>query len=143
MQVPPVLGLDDGPAIGSKHAFKLPNPYAWNNSVQRLPVQVHDPDQAIDLLKQGFTHRLPDRPFVKLGVADHCDEPAAGRVAGSGCDESGREGCEVGSHGPKSDRAGREIHAIRVLGPARVGLQSVKSTQLLQLLLVKVAEIVD
>ena len=79
-----------------------------------------------------FEERLPDVALVELRVPDHHDEALGSAAAEVVGEVTSGEGPERRRHGAESHRAGGEIHHLRVLAPARIGLEAPEAPELLE-----------
>ena len=61
---------DDLPAGGPGHALQSTSGDVRDHPIERLPVEVHDPDELAELRHRRVEQRLPDCALIKLGVAD-------------------------------------------------------------------------
>ncbi len=119
----------------------MPGHYA----VQALAIQVDDPEYVAELCRRDgrVGDRFPDVALVELGVADQ-RHVASTRPVVAGAEM--RLGVAVGERGEQGrrraepDRAGRDIDRVRVLGPARVRLQTVEVAQLGQVAPIEVTQ---
>ena len=80
-QAAAVLELDHLPAARAEVRLELGGADPGDHAVERLPVQVDDPEHVPEPARQRLRERLPDVPLVELGVAEQRDEAAAGRGA--------------------------------------------------------------
>ena len=126
-----VLGVNHVPAVGVEHFAPGADSDAWNDSVEALPVEVNDPEDVAKPLHLRFGYGFPDRAFVQFRVADY----GYVAVVNPGVGEQVRlvvlvhERGEVGRDRAESDGAGGEVHVVRVLGAAGVGLEAVVLAQ--------------
>ncbi len=128
------------PAGRAELLLPLRDPDAGHHAVQRLPVDVDDPQHVAQAVGRRVGHRFPDVALVQLGVADQRDEPAARPRSEVRVDIPPCGGGKQRRGGAEADRPGREVHAVRVLGPAGVGLQAAERSQGRQVGPVQVAQ---
>ena len=135
-----VLHLDDVPPGRLELTAPLLDPYAGDDPVQGLAVEVDHPHGLAESLRRRVEHRLPDVALVELGVPDEGDEAA--RVAGTEVrvDVTAHRGGEQRRRHAQSDRPGGEVDLVGILCPARVRLQSASGAQRRQVGTVEVAE---
>ncbi len=115
----PVLDGEHLPAGGVEHALQPGGADVGHHPVERLPVEVDDPDDLAELAHHRVEHRLPARALVQLGVADQ-------RVLAAACPTSARSRGDVPAGqrtpdrrgGADADRAGRVVDRVGVLGAA-------------------------
>ena len=139
-QLAPVLQLDHAPARAVEAALERLGADHRHDAVERLAVEVDDPDRLLQPARRRVEDRLPDVALVELGVADQRDEAAAGpaelavvvHVALHQRTEQRRGGAEP-------DRPGRVVDGDRILRPARVGLQAAEVAKRAQVRLVEPA----
>ena len=132
----PIFGVNHVPAVGVEHLSPDICPDTWDNPVEALAIEVDDPQGILKAFQGGVGYAFPDYPLVKFGVSDEADkattdatvlvEVVAHVLLG--------QPCEVGCNSPNSDRARREVDAVRVLGSAGVGLQPVELPECGQIL---------
>ena len=138
----PVLCVDDLPAVPTEHRPPGLHPDARNNPVQALTVQVDHPQDVGQARHRRLGDTLPDRALVKLRVAQEAYVASHRSIA----QVAVRPGVvvgqrrEVGCDRTYPDRAGGEVHGIRVLRPAGIGLEPVKAAQRLQVGRIEVSE---
>ena len=140
-QLAPVLQLDHAPARTVEAALERLGADHRHDAVERLAVEVDDPDRLLQPARRRVEDRLPDVALVELGVADQRDEAAAGpaelavvvHVALHQRTEQRRGGAEP-------DRPGRVVDGDRILRPARVGLQAAEVAKRAQVRLVEPAQ---
>ena len=139
-QTPAVLDRDRLPAGRLEHAPHPAGGDVGHDAVERLPVEVDDPQHLAEPRDHRVDERLPDRALVELGVADqrdlapalrHVEVPGHVAVRDRAPDRRGRA---------DPDRAGREVDDVRILGPARVALQAAELAQRRQVAAVELAE---
>ena len=135
-----VLRLHDVPASRGELLLPLGDAHPGHHPVQRLPVQVHDPHDVAEPVRGGIGDRLPDVALVQFGVADQGDEPAARPRAEVGVHVPAGRGGEQRRGRAQPDGPGGEVRAVRVLGPARVGLQAAERAERRQVAAVQAAE---
>lgn len=70
LELPPVLERDHLAAGRGEHTLQFLGGDAGHDPVQRLPVQVNDPDHLPQFTDGGIEHWLPHRTLVQLGIAD-------------------------------------------------------------------------
>ena len=126
-QATAVLELDHLPAARPEVRLELGGADSRDHAVERLPVQVDDPEDVPEPARQRLGERLPDVPLVELRVAEQRDEAAAGRGAEARLREAVGERAEERRGGAEADRPGRVVDRERVLRPRRVGLQARRS----------------
>ena len=139
-QAPAVLDGDRLPARGLEHAEQAADGHVRHDAVERLPVEVDDPQHLAEARDHRVDERLPDRALVELGVADERDVAAAlrhvevpGHVALR--DRAPERRCRT-----DADRPRREVDDARILGPARIALQAAELAQPRQVAAIERAE---
>jgi hypothetical protein len=164
LQQPAVLDREHLPAGRGEHALQLRRAHHRQHPVQRLAVEVDDPDHLAELGHHRVEHGLPDRALVQLGVADQRPLPAPAAViaARTAADIAARTAADIaadiaagaevagdvpaGQRAPDrggradADRAGGVVGRDRVLEPARVALQAAELPQRGQVRRVEVTE---
>ena len=135
-----VLGLHDVPAGRAQLLLPLRDPDTGHHPVQRLPVHVDDPQHVAQAVGGWVGDCLPDVPLIEFGVTDDRDEPAARPGAEMRVHVAAGRGGEQRRGRAEADRAGGEVDAVGVLGPARVGLQPAERAQRGQIGPVQVAQ---
>jgi len=124
--------FDDAPAAGREHRAELTGARIRNDTVERLAVHVHDPEDAREIAYRLLAQRLPDVALVELGVTHHDDDaPRTGRAPVVG-DVARRQRAERRLHGAEPHRAGGDVHDLRVLPPARIRLETAEGPELRQ-----------
>ena len=73
-----VLELDHLPAVRPELRLQLRRPDPGDDAIERLPVEVDDPEHVAELPCQRVGQRFPDVPLVQLRVAEQRDEAASG-----------------------------------------------------------------
>ena len=68
LEQPAVFDGEDLPARCGEHLLKPVGGDVGHHPVQRLPVQVDDPDDLTEVGHRGIEDRLPHRPFVQFGI---------------------------------------------------------------------------
>ena len=101
-----------------------------HDPVEALAVEVHHPQHLAELRHHRIDQRLPDRALVELGVAHQRDVTTRPRHLEVAADVAVGQRAPDRGGGPDADRAGREVHRVRVLGAARVALQPVEGPEL-------------
>ena len=139
-QPPPVLDGDRLPARRLEHAEQAADGHVGHDAVERLPVEVDDPQHLAEPRDHGIDERLPDRALVELGVADERDLAAALRHVEVPGDVALRDRAPERRGRADPDGARREVDDARILGPARVALQSAELAQPRQVAPVERAE---
>ena len=76
-QEPPVLEGDDLPARRGEHRLQAGRRDVRHDTVERLAVEVDDPDDLAEVGHGRVEHRLPHRALVELGIADQAVLAAA------------------------------------------------------------------
>ncbi len=76
-QTPSVLDGDRLPAGGLEHAAQAPGRHLGHDAVERLPVEVDDPQDLAQARHHRIDERLPDGAFIELGIAHERDMAAA------------------------------------------------------------------
>ena len=77
-QLAPVLQLDHAPARAVEAALERLGADHGHDAVERLAVEVDDPDRLLQPARRRVEDRLPDVALVELRVADQRDEASAG-----------------------------------------------------------------
>ena len=140
LQQPAVLDGQHLPARGGEHALQPGRAHGRHHPVQRLPVEVDDPDALAQLGDHRVEHGLPDRALVQLGVADQRPLPAGAAGVEVALDvPAGQRTPDRGGRAD-ADRAGRVVGRHRVLQPRRVALQPAELPQRGQVAGVEIAE---
>ena len=80
-----------------------------DDAIERLPVEVDDPEHVPEPSRQRIGERLPDVALVELGVAEQRDEAPARRGAEARLREPVRERAEQRRRRAEPDRAGRVV----------------------------------
>jgi Lrp/AsnC family transcriptional regulator, leucine-responsive regulatory protein len=140
LQPAPVLDGLRLPAGRREHVVDPAGGDVGHDPVERLPVEVDDPQHLAEPRHHRVDQGLPDRALVQLRVAEQRDPPAAlrhrevpGHVAvGDGAPDRGGRA--------DADRPGGEVGGHRVLQPRRVALQPAELAQRRQVPLVERAE---
>jgi hypothetical protein len=107
---PAPLQGDDLPPGGVEHRLQPLDLDVRDDPVQRLAVEVDDPQQLAQAGDLRIGDGLPDRPLVELGVAQQADETSRRR-----CVREARSHVAVGDRRPQGrgcpdpDRAGRKV----------------------------------
>ena len=70
LEQPAELDGDDLPARCGEHRLQAAGGDVGHHPVQRLPVEVDDPDDLTEVGDRGIEDRLPHRAFVQFGVTD-------------------------------------------------------------------------
>ena len=142
LQLAPVLGVDDLPAVRLEHLTPHLDPDAGDYPVEALAVQVDDPEDVPGVGEGRVGDGLPHDALVELGVAYEADEAAVGPAVGVQVVAHvllGQPG-PVRRHRAEPYGARREVDAVGVLGAAGVGLEAVEGPEGLQVLGVQVAQ---
>ncbi len=137
---PAVLDGDRLPASGLEHRGGPGHGDLRHDPVERLAVDVDDPEHLAQVRGERVHERLPDRTLVELGVAEDRDlSPAARHLEVPGHVAVGERAPErrgrADAHGPR-----REVHGVGVLRTARVALQAPEGPQLGQVAAIEAAE---
>ncbi len=136
----PVLHRDRLPAGGLEHRADATGGDVGHDPVERLPVEVDDPQHLAEARDDRIDERLPDRALVELGIAQQRDvAPALGDLEVAG-DVAVGERAPERRGGPDPHGAGREVDGVGVLRAARVALQATERAQLGQVRGVEPAE---
>ena len=129
LQQPAVLDREHLPAGRREHALQPAAPHVGHHPVQRLPVEVHDPDDLAQLGHVGSRTASQTAPSSSSAspTSEYCRPgPRAAEVPGD---------VPAGQRTPDrrgradADRAGGVVDRVRVLGPARVALQPAERPQ--------------
>ena len=141
-QPPAVLHLDDVPSRGHELLAPLRDAHPGDHPVERLAVEVDDPQRVAEPLGGGVGDRLPDIALVELGVAEDGDEARRRTGAEVGVDVAARHRREERRRRPQADRAGGEVDegAVGILGARRVRLQPTPRPQPRKVGAIEVAE---
>ncbi len=119
----PVLDRLDVPARGVEHPHQAPGGDVGHDAVERLAVEVDDPQHLAQARDHRVGDRLPDRALVELGVAEQRDvAPAARHLEVPGHVAVGHRAPDRGRRAD-ADRAGRVVDGVGVLAARRIGLQ--------------------
>ena len=114
-QPAPVLDRDRLPAGGLEHRADPAGGDVGHDAVQRLAVEVDDPQHLAQVRDDRVDERLPDRALVELGVADQRDLASALRHVEVPGDVAVRERAPDRRGRPDPHRAGREVDRVGVL----------------------------
>ena len=106
-----VAGADGVLVAGGAHA------------IAALAVEVHDPRAPIEALYGGLCDRLPYGSLVQLRIAHMGEEASGSRLQPVAVKIIANERPERDGARGQSDRPGREVRLVGVLGAARVRLQ--------------------
>ena len=137
----PVLDGDHLPAGGVEHPGEPAEGDVRHHAVERLPVEVDDPEHLAEMGDPRVGDRLPDGTLVELGVAEQGDLAAhRRRIEAVVLEIAARDRTPDRRRGPDADGAGRVVDRVRVLGAARVALQSAELAQRLEVRLFEPAE---
>ena len=128
-----VLDHHGVPAGGLEHRGEAAGGDVGHDAVQRLAVEVHDPHDLAQAGDHRVGDRLPAGALVELGVADQGDLAAAARHVEVARDVAVRERAPDRRGRAEADAAGGVVDRVRVLRPARVGLQPAVLAQLRQI----------
>ena len=139
-KAPPVLHRDRLPAGSVEHPPDPPDGDVGNDPVERLPVEVDDPQDLAQVRDHGVDERLPHRAFVELGIADEGDVPAARRNIEVAGDVPLGERAPDRRRGADADGAGGEVDRVGVFRPAGVALQAVEGAELGEVAAIQSAE---
>jgi hypothetical protein len=141
LQPAAVLHRDCLPARRLEHVGPAVEGDVGHHAVERLAVEVDDPQHLAELRDARVGHRLPDGALVQLGVSDQRDLAShRGRAEPVGLQVAPSEGAPDRRRGPDADRAGGVVDRIWVLGAAGVALKSAEGAQRLQRFAVESAE---
>ena len=135
-----VLDRDRVPAGRLEHVADPPGGDVGDDPVERLPVEVDDPEHLAQVRDDRVHDRLPAGALVELGVADQGDGAAAARNLEVAGDVAVRERAPDRRGGTDAHGARGEVRRHRVLQPARVRLQPAERAQLGQVAAVEVAQ---
>jgi hypothetical protein len=128
-----VLDRDRLPAGRLEHVRPAAEGDVRHHPVERLAVQVDHPQHLAELRHAGIRDRLPDGALVELGVAHERDLPASGgNVEAVVLEVAARDRPPDRRGRADADRAGRVVHRVRVLGAARIALESPEGPQRLE-----------
>ena len=136
----PVLELDHLPTIRPELRLELCGANPRYDSVERLAVEIDDPEDIAELSSKRLGQCLPDVALVEFRVSEERDEPSAGRRPEVRLDVAVGKGAEEGRSGPEAHRPGREVDGKRILRPARIALQPAEVAQPRQIRAVQAAE---
>ena len=73
LETPTVLRLEHLPAVVAEHGFELSHADTGDDAVERLAIEVDDPDNVVEAGERGLRDGLPDGSFVQLAVPDERD----------------------------------------------------------------------
>ena len=118
-----VLELDHVPAARPEVRLELRGADPRDHAVERLAVEVDDPERVAEPARERLGHRLPEVALVELGVAEERDEAAAGRGAEVGLDIAVGERAQQRRSAAEAHRAGRVVDREGVLRPRWIALQ--------------------
>ena len=136
----PVLDHHAVPAGRLEHRLQPSRSDVRHDAIERLPVEVDDPQHLAELAHHRVGDGLPARALVELRVADQRDLAAADRHVEVPGDVAVRDRAPDRRRRAEPDRAGRVVDRVRVLGPRGVGLQPAELAQRLQVGAVEPAE---
>ena len=128
-QLAAVLELDHVPAARPEVRLELGRPDPWDHAVERLAVEIDDPERVAEPARQRLGDRLPEVALVELRVAEQGDVAAARRGAEVGGDVPVGERSEQRGGAPEADRAGGVVDRVRVLGARGVALEPAEVAQ--------------
>ena len=139
-QAPPVLDGLGVPACRLEHPHEAPGGDVGHDAVQRLAVEVDDPEHLAEARHHRVDDRLPHRALVQLGVAQQRDlAPAAGHLEVPGDVAMGQRAPDRRG-GPDADAPGRIVDGVGILRAARIGLKAPVLAQPRQVRRVQAAE---
>ena len=139
-QPAPVLDRDRLPAGRLEHRRDPARRDVRHDPVQRLAVEIDDPQHLAEPRHHRVDQRLPDRALVQLRVAEQRDLAAALRHVEVAGDVAVRDRAPDRRRRPDPDRPGREVGRHRILQPARIALQPAELAQRRQIPRVELAE---
>ena len=139
-QAAAVLDGDRLPAGRLEHPAQAAGRHVRHDAVERLPVEVDDPQHLAEARDHRIDERLPDRALVELGVADERDVAPALRHVEVAGDVALRDRAPERRGRADADGARREVDDAGILGPARVALQPAELAQRRQVAAVERAE---
>ncbi|MGY4291164.1 hypothetical protein ACVWXO_010430 [Bradyrhizobium sp. LM2.7] len=124
------------------HGLELfPEPFA-HDGIERLAVIVHDPPGVAQPVLPALGERLEDVAFVHLGIADQRNHPPFAAILHPAMrfDVVLHQRGEQRLRNAETDRAGREIDVVDILGARGIGLRALEAAKVLQLLTALPAE---
>ena len=126
LQLLAVFCLDDVPVIRLEHLLPAAHADARDHAIQALPVDVHHPEHVLQVHQCRLRDGLPHRALVQFRIADEAHIPPVAAVLRAKMHPRVflRHRRKIRRARAQSHRAGREMHAVRVLRPARVRLQA-------------------
>ena len=136
-QLAAVLDRDHVPARRLEHRRQAARGDVGHNPVERLAVEVDDPQHLAQARDDRIDDRLPARALIELGVADQRHLPPSARDIEVTGDVAMRERAPDRGGRPDPNRSGREVSRDRILEPARVALQPAELPQRRQVALVE------
>ena len=139
-QAPAVLELDHVPAVRAELRLELRRPDPGDHPVERLPVEVDDPQHIPEPTRQRIRERLPDVALVELRITQQRDEPTTGRGTEPRLREPVRKRTEQRRRRTETDRPRGIVDRIGVLRPRRIRLQTPEITQTRQIGTIQPAE---
>ena len=128
------------PAGGLEHRQQAADRHVRHDAVERLPVEVDDPEHLSELCDDRVADRLPDGSLVQLGVAEQGDLAAAAWNVEVPRDVAVGERAPDHLGRPDADRARGVVDRVGVLGPRRIALQPAEVAQPLEERAVELAE---
>ena len=133
------------PAGGLEHSREPAEGDVGHHPVERLPVEVDDPQDLAEPRHPRVRDRLPHGALVQLGVAQQRDLAAARRRLEPVMLEVPARDRRPDRRGrPDADGAGGEVDRVRVLRPAWIALQPAERAQRLEVgLLEQPQQVVD
>ena len=128
-QAAAVLELDHVPAVRPELRLELCGADARDDAVERLTVEVDDPEDVAEPARQRVGERLPDVSLVELGVPEQGDEAPAGRRAEPRLRKPVGERPEERCRRAEPDRSGRVVDREGILGARGVRLEAAEVAQ--------------
>ena len=117
------------PPGGLEHRGEAARGDVRHDAVERLAVEVDDPQHLAELRHGRVGDRLPHRALVELRVAEQRDLPPADRHVEMTCDVAVRDRAPHDRRRPDPHAAGGVVDGVGVLRAARVGLQPAELAQ--------------
>ena len=131
-QLRPVLGHRAVPARRLEHRGEAARRDVGDDAVERLAVEVDDPQHLAEVRDHRVGDRLPARALVELGVAEQRDLAPADRDVEVAGHVAVRDRAPDRRRRPDPDRARRVVDRVGVLRARGIGLEPAELAQRLQ-----------
>ncbi len=140
LQAPAVLDGGHVPPRRLEHAGEPARRDVRDDAIQRLAVEIDDPQHLSQVRDDRVDQGLPDRALVEFGVTDERHLPSALRHVEVSGHVAVRERAPDRGRRTDAHRARREVRGHGVLETTRVALQPAELAQRRQVLRVELAE---